>query len=296
MAQRYGGQYSPGQIDLREAKKDRRVRDAAGARSNVLFVPGVVMLLMSIGGSPTEMAFGLVGFGAFTLAAWLLREGLRAEAAYNLRRIAKRPAIPRKMFATLLTGLGVAIGGFISDAGIIGSAMYGIIAMVLHVVSFGIDPLRDKHVEGVDEFHQDRVARVVDEAEAYLDEISARVADLGDRDLSSQVGGFVNSARDMIDRVEQDPRDLTSARKFLGVYLMGARDATVKFADLWHTSGRAHAKGEYQALLRDLQDNFAAKTERLLITDRTDVDVEIKVLRDRLHQEGMLAEQKGLSE
>ena len=37
------------------------------------------------------------------------REGLQAEAAYDARRIARRPAIPRKLFGGILTGLGLAI-------------------------------------------------------------------------------------------------------------------------------------------------------------------------------------------
>jgi hypothetical protein len=35
---------------------------------------------------------------------------LQAEAAYDARRIARRPAIPRKLFGGILTGLGLAIG------------------------------------------------------------------------------------------------------------------------------------------------------------------------------------------
>lgn len=293
MAQRYGGPHSPDPLkSLREAKKDRRVRDAAGARSNVLFVPGAVMLMTSVTSGPIQMMMGVAGAGALTLAAWLLREGLRAEAAFNLRQIARRPAVPRKLFATVLTGVGVGLGAMAGGAGIAAAAIYGVVASALHVTAFGVDPLRDKHVEGVDQFQQDRVAKVVDEAEDYLDDIAAHIGRLNDRRLSRRVAGFIDSARDMIERVEQDPRDLTSARKYLGVYLMGARDATVKFVDLWQNSGSAHARDEYESLLSDLEDNFAAKTDRLLITDRTDVDIEIKVLRDRLQQDGVYAKHR----
>ncbi len=42
--------------------------------------------------------------------------------------------------------------------------------------------------------------------------------------------------------VEGDPRDLTAARKYLSVYLMGARDATVKFADLYAQNRNTKAR------------------------------------------------------
>jgi hypothetical protein len=42
-------------------------------------------------------------------------------------------------------------------------------------------------------------------------------------------------------------------------------------------------------LLRDLGDEFAARTEKLLLDDRSDLDIEIGVLRDRLAREGVTA-------
>ena len=91
----------------------------------------------------------------------------------------------------------------------------------------------------------------------------------------------------MIRTVEEDPRDLTGARKFLGVYLMGARDATVKFVDLYRRSNNKAARASYEDLLGDLEKNFAARTEKMLLDDRSDMDIEIKVLRDRLQREGV---------
>ena len=47
------------------------------------------------------------------------------------------------------------------------------------------------------------------------------------------------------------------------------------------------AKRDYLALLDDLERGMDAKRETLLITDRTDLDVEIEVLRDRLKRDGL---------
>ena len=85
--------------------------------------------------------------------------------------------------------------------------------------------------------------------------------------------------------MEEDPRDLTSARKYLSVYLQGARDATVTFADLYNRTGDDSAKADYLTLLDDLEQNFAARTQKLLIDNRTDLTIEIDVLRDRLARE-----------
>ena len=117
-----------------------------------------------------------------------------------------------------------------------------------------------------------------------------QIEGLGDRPLEIRVTGFQALARKMIRTVEEDPRDLTSARKFLSVYLDGAKDATIKFVDLYRRQKDASVRANYEALLTDLENNFAARTEKLMLDDRSDMDIEIKVLRDRLQREGVKPE------
>jgi hypothetical protein len=111
-----------------------------------------------------------------------------------------------------------------------------------------------------------------------------------DRGLERRVAEFSHVARGLFRRVEEDPRDLTAVRRYLGVYLLGARDATVKFADLYSRSRDPGARAQYEALLEDLGQNFASRTEKMLIDDRSDMEIEIKVLRDRLGREGVRTE------
>jgi hypothetical protein len=68
----------------------------------------------------------------------------------------------------------------------------------------------------------------------------------------------------------------------VGVFLMGARDATVKFADLYAQTRSAPARADYEQLLTDLETHFRNRTEALLSNDRSDLEVEISVLRERL--------------
>ncbi len=298
MAERFGGKYSPdakpqgptADAVRQAAAEDRRV-DAAGARANLLFVPAVLVAALSLNAGPTGLVLGLVAGGVLALAAWLLREGLRAEAAFNARSVARRPAMPRKMIASVLTGVGVALSALSGAVPLVGAVLYGVAAAGLHVAAFGIDPLRDKGMEGVDTFQQSRVARVVEEAEAYLTSMKDQIAQLNDRALDARVATFQALARKMIRTVEEDPRDLTEARKFLTVYLMGARDASVKFADLWKRNRDPQARADYEALLSDLETNFAARTEKMLEGGKEDLDIEIKVLRDRLQREGVRPDQ-----
>jgi hypothetical protein len=146
--------------------------------------------------------------------------------------------------------------------------------------------MRAKGLEGVDQFQVDRVARAVDEGEAYLVGMKDAILRANDGALESRVDRFAALARDLFRTVEGDPGDLTAARKYLSVYLVGARDATVKFADVYARSRDAKARADFEALLADLETNFAARTKALLSNSNTNLDVEISVLRDRLKLEG----------
>jgi len=290
MAQRYGGKFSP------EAKPQAapgasspyagQVRTKAGGRVNFLFIAPLPLAVRAFFLDPAGLAMTLGAFGLLILAAWLTREGILAQEAYDARKIARRPAIPRKIFASLLTGAGLALAAF-ADGGLVSAAIFAVLGAVLHSFAFGLDPLKDKGMEGVDTFQTDRVARAVGEAEKYLAGMKEAIARARDRELEARVERFQSTARAMFRTIEDDPRDLTASRKYLTVYLMGARDATAKFADIYARSRNTEARDDYVQLLDDLEANFTGKTQKLLIDDRSDLNVEIEVLRDRLAREGV---------
>ncbi|EEW59167.1 5-bromo-4-chloroindolyl phosphate hydrolysis family protein [Ruegeria sp. TrichCH4B] len=296
MAQRFGGKFSPSaqqstRPDGRPTGNSRMMASArvnpVGLRANLMFVPAAILMLFSLGAGASGLVLGLIGAGLWAASAVMLREGLKAQAAYEARKVARRPALPRKILAGLLCGLGGAVGAWSSEPGVITAALYGVACLGLHLAAFGIDPLSDKGVEGIDEFQSSRVARVVDEAETHLAAMKDAVLRAKDRQVELRVDQFQAVARDLCRTVEEDPRDLTAARKYLTVYLLGARDATVKFADIFARSGNVEARADYLALLDDLEQNFAARNEKLLLEDRGDLNIEIDVLRARLEREGV---------
>jgi len=293
MAHQFGGKFSP-QGDAQMNKFRGRKAYRANYRSKLLFLAPLPLLFSGLGEMRSGDAAGMIAeFGALALlllSPWLLRDGLIAEEAFNARKTARKPAIPRKLFAAILTGLGVtlaAYGGW--HQGLFTAIVFGALASGAHIASFGLDPMSNKGMQGVDEFENERVAKAVDKAEKLLTETLQAAGRIGDRRLEGRVETLASAARDMFRAVEQDPRDLTSARKFMSVYLRGARDATIKFADLYSAKRDADTRAEYEALLDDLETSFASQRDRMLLDDRTDLDIEIEVLRDRLKQQGVRA-------
>src|SRR6056297_3989169 len=291
MAQRFGGKYSPDGAQGGKPPVDRGSfqgarRTKAGGRVNLLFLAPLPLIWKAFTSEPVIMAQYLAALGLLILAAWLTREGILAQEAYEARKVARRPALPRKIVGSLTTGAGLFMAG-IAGFGLIEAVIFAVLGALIHAFAFGLDPLTDKGMDGVDMFQTDRVARAVDEAEQHLTAMSEAIKRAGDRQVEARVEQFKTTARELFRTVEEDPRDLTAARKYLSVYLLGARDATVKFADIYGRNRDAQAKADYIALLDDLSGNFVARTEKLLLDDRSDLDIEIGVLRDRLQREGI---------
>ncbi|MBL4749121.1 MAG: 5-bromo-4-chloroindolyl phosphate hydrolysis family protein [Amylibacter sp.] len=299
MTQRYGGKFSPqGAPDTAAAPPKNRFRGKKAYQSNIraklLFLIPLPLLFSGIGELKAENSIGMIfewgALAALLLAAWLLRDGLEAEATYNARKVARPPAIPRKIFASVLTGAGVTLAAFGgAHVALFSSLVFGAAAAIAHSLSFGLDPMRRKGMEGFDAFENDRVVKAVERAEKLLAETISASHKFNDRALEGRIESLASTARDMFRTVEEDPRDLARARKFMGVYLKGARDATIKFADLYARKRDTAARADYEALLSDLEQSFVSHQQTLLLDDRSDLDVEIEVLRDRLKQEGLTA-------
>ena len=136
MAERYGGRYSPRE-DHSEAELPQKnaftgkTRSKAGGRVNFLFLAPLPLAVTAFFQDPAGLAGRLVAVGLLLLAAWLTREGILAQEAYEARKIARRPAFPRKIAASLLTGLGLALPALVS-----GNLMSAVI--------FGVIPIRER--------------------------------------------------------------------------------------------------------------------------------------------------------
>jgi hypothetical protein len=258
------------------------------ARLLYLFpTPLLLSAITSVGvGHIFSALLDLAAYAALMLGAFLLGEGLKAERAFDARTMARPPAFPRKLVAAILAGGGVFLAAFFGWGHSLPAAIaFGALATGSHILAFGLDPMRAK---GVAEHGADgeRAAAALEKAEAHLAAISDLTPKLGDREVRDRIGALTAEVRQMLTLIEQDPRDLGRARRYLTVYLKGAHDATRKYADNRERLNDPSLRTEYLALIADLEASFGRGRKMLLEDDRTDLEVEIEVLRERLGQEG----------
>ena len=243
-------------------------------------------------GNAGEMLGELGGFAGLMAAAWLLNEGLRAEEAYAARAVARPPAVPRKLFAAVLTGVSVALAG---RARARPGARRG---ARLRGGGGGGAARRLRARPDAAQGHGGRRRRSPPSGSPAPSTRPRRwcATSPAPRRASATAGSRPGSSGSATRRASSSapsrPTRATSARArtFLSVYLLGLRDATVKFADLWgrgrDAAGARAATRRCSAISRRASPRHRTQ---LLEDNRSDLDVEIEVLRERLQQDGLIA-------
>ncbi|MEL6196329.1 MAG: 5-bromo-4-chloroindolyl phosphate hydrolysis family protein [Pseudomonadota bacterium] len=296
-AKRFGGAYSPGAAATRAASAvpSRRV-DARtetlrpDPRARLMYILPAPLLVAAItaiiGGNLANTGFAVAGFAGLMASAWLANEGVKAERAYNARAVARRPAIPRKLMSAPLSGIGVACAQMAQSEPSIAAAIgFGLFALACHLVTFGIDPLSHKGID-LSDAEINRVAGAIEEADKTLTEIQDYARQIGDREIGERLASLGDEVRGLLHRIEADPSDLGRARRYLSVHLVGAHEATRKYAEAHDQLDDPQLRADYIELLGELEASFARGREKMKADERTGLEVEIEVLRERLGRDG----------
>ncbi|MCZ0812105.1 5-bromo-4-chloroindolyl phosphate hydrolysis family protein [Roseovarius sp. EGI FJ00037] len=245
-------------------------------------LPLLSATLFGVAMSVVEGLFLMLLFGT---SIWTLTLGLRAEQAYDAATIARKPKLPLKLGAAALMGLAVGTTVFFRHGLTTEAALVGLVASGLFVAAFGLDPLKNKGVTGPMAEEVLRVNDTLENAATVLKEIEARVATIGDTEVSIGFMGLRRSAERLFRVLREDPERHRDLRRLLGVYLDAARDATERFAILHGALADAEAKARYLGMLDRLRDQFETRTRKYLNDGKSKLDVEIDVLQSRLRTE-----------
>ena len=230
-----------------------------------------------------------VGYGLFLAGALLLRRGLRSEAEYDRRRVAKTPW-PLKTLGSgviaLATGLTAWSGAHYPP--VIAGA-FSLVALLGCYLSYGFDPRVAKRFtdrDGVDTTN--RVLEALTQAETSIAAIEQATRDIRNAELNSRLRRIAAQARRILTMLEEDPRDLRRARKFLNVYLDGARQVTEGYAKTHARAATPELEDNFRRVLATIEEVFQEQQQKLLESDVTDLDVQIEVLTTQLKREGVI--------
>ena len=233
---------------------------------------------------------GVLSLGLIWIAAWFLQKAANYEWEARRRRWARATRVPWRFSAALFCG----VAGFIITAIVVGHSVFvgliaGLAAFAGVVLTYGFDPQYDKN-QNVSRFGvtTEEIVEALDEAEGNLSEIESAAKTIKNSELKMRLGRIVDKTRGVLSLIEEDPKDLRRARKFLKVYLTGAKNVTSQYART-HTHGEnAVLEENFRNVLASIESVIEEQHSKLLENDALDLDVKIEVLEAQLKHEGII--------
>lgn len=107
-------------------------------------------------------------------------------------------------------------------------------------------------------------------------------------ELDRRLASIATLARRILERVQDDPRDLWRARKFLNVYLDGVQRVVEGYAKTHGEVAAPELDQRFRHALATVEAAFREQHQVLLERDVEDLDVQIEVLTRQLEREGIL--------
>ncbi len=230
-----------------------------------------------------------VAFAIVMVSANLMRKGVSIEAEAKRRRIVRRTStIPYKMLSAGVLGAGIFIGAkFGSGETLIGSVLLGMVAAVGAVLVYGRDPSRTAPEMPAIGVTSEEVLEILNEADGKILAIEAARDRIHNVELKDRLRNIVTGVREIMGIIEDDPRDMRSARKFLKVYLDGAQRVTEGYADTHKYGDNGVLENNFRTVLTTIETVISEQKVKLRENNLTELDVQIEVLQLQLEKEGV---------
>lgn len=230
-------------------------------------------------------AFGLnlTAFILFYGTAKLNTWGLANEFNYHQEKLTKAPTKPYKTMSAILLGVGTFFTtSFAGGESILSGVFLAIVAVVGYVLHYGLDPRTDK-LENIGDVSAELVFKTLADAKSKLSGIESHMSkEFHDLELKEKLSVAVQKAEYIIQTIQEDPKDIRVARKFLLVYLDGLEKVTNSYSIMDEADIKGETKEKLHQLLNDVEVKFDKELARLKKNNEFDLDVNIDVLQQQI--------------
>jgi hypothetical protein len=242
-------------------------------------------------GNPAKMIGALAAIAALQVAARLIRRGREAERDYAERAITKAPP-PFKLAGHVLVGLaGLALASLSGNLPLILGIAAGGLLGYASTLAYGLDPKGDKGLDAAlverAGLRTEAVLEALEEARGKVRAIEAEARGLHSRELKERLARITQSANGVLRQIEQDPRDIRRARRFLVTYLDGTRDVVTGYRRQQQDLTDTPLAENFRHVLETVEKVFAEQGDILKRNESLDLEVQIDVLKTQLEREGV---------
>jgi len=254
-----------------------------GALLYIFLVPLFLSVVLALFNTNIK-AFILNGisFFLFLAVSRIAHKGFVEEGLYHTSTFAKAPKVPYKMIAGYLLGGSTFFTAFITGGQpFVKSAFLAIIATVGYYMFYGFDPKSDKF-KNLGDVSAEFVLETIKEAKGKIAHIEADMQNIKDTLLYEKLTVAVSKAQSILQTIQEDPKDVRVARKFLTVYIDGVAKVTDAYTAMDEKDITAKTKEKLHTLMDDVEIRFEKELQRLKNNNEFDLDVHIDVLKEQI--------------
>ena len=223
-----------------------------------------------------------MAFALFFMTAKISTKGFSQEAEYLNSTLTKAPKIPYKTIAGFLLGGSTFFTAWIAGGKSFMTALFlGTIATLGYYFFYGFDPKKDK-LENLGDISAEFVLETINEAKTKLVKIEGHMGEIKDKVLFEKLNIAVSKANDILETIQNDPKDIRVARKFLIVYIDGVVKVTDSYVSMDESDINVETKKKLYTLMEDLDSKFDKELDRLKNNNQFDLDVHIDVLQEQI--------------
>ncbi|MGZ4955438.1 MAG: 5-bromo-4-chloroindolyl phosphate hydrolysis family protein [Methylobacter sp.] len=240
-------------------------------------------------GHMLDISVNAAGFAFYMLAAWCLRKGLQAEHVYANSRIARLPQTPLKTVAAIIVALTTGMIAWLGAGHSLPAAlMFAGGAFLGMYLSYGLDPRDENKITAAYGYSGDEISKALEDSSRIIRSIEQANDRIRNTELNRRIERICEVANNILAKIAADPRDFRRARKFLNVYLDGARQVTEGYAKTHQQTHSGELEQNFRNVLETIESVFNEQHQKLLEEDVFDLDVKIEVLTSQLKREGIL--------
>lgn len=244
-----------------------------------LFISVILALLQT---NIKAFILNSIAFILFFVTAKISSKGFGQESEYLKSILTKAPKVPYKTIAGFLLGGSTFFTVWIAGGKPFLTALFlGGIATLGYYLFYGFDPQKDK-LDNLGDISAEFVLETLNEAKEKLANIQTHMSEIKDTLLVDKLNRALKKAHIILDTIQEDPKDIRVARKFLIVYIDGIAKVTDAYVGMDEVDIDSQTKEKLHTLMEDLDAKFDKELSRLKNNNQFDLDVHIDVLQEQI--------------
>ena len=223
-----------------------------------------------------------ISFLLFLAVATVAKKGFLQEGKYHKEIFTKAPKVPYKTIAGYLLGFSTFFTAyFAGEETLIKSFFLATISIIGYFLFYGFDPKENKF-NNLGNISSDFVLETINEAKIKLATIKNSITQIKDTILHEKLNIAISKSEHILQTIQEDPKDIRVARKFLIVYIDGIANVTEAYTALDEKDIDRQTKERLHTLMDDVEQRFDKELKRLKNNNMFDLDVHIDVLKEQI--------------